>query len=106
MSEKYGDFSPLIIGRPKITINKTFSMVNIHEKYFSSYDIFLSSVLVYFNFKIEILDKSDKQKVKFIFLREQGLDEMAQKYWAHELRVEPQAFAATLKSLKNRIYSD
>lgn len=76
------------------------------EKYFSTYDIFLSSTLVTLGFKIEALDKQNKQKVEFCFIRENGLDETIQMYWARELRVEPQSFSANLKSLKNRIYSN
>lgn len=77
-----------------------------YKNYFATYDIFLSSTLFTLGFKIETLDKQNKQKVEFYFLREKGLDEAIQSYWARELRVEPQAFAANLKSLKNRIYSD
>lgn len=78
----------------------------LHEKYFSTYDIFLSSTLVTLGFKIESLDKQNKQKVEFCFIREKELDETIQMYWARELRIEPQSFSANLKSLKNRIYSD
>ncbi len=77
-----------------------------NERYFSTYDIFLCSTLVTLGFKIEALDKHNKQRVEFCFNRGQQLDEAVQMYWAREVRLEPQAFAANLKSLKNRIYSD
>lgn len=80
-------------------------MPSTYEKYFTTYCIFLSSTLVTLGFRIDSLNKQNKQKVEFCFQREQGLDEAVQGYWARELRVEPQAFAANLKSIKNRLYS-
>lgn len=81
-------------------------MSDIHQNHFTTYDIFLSSTLVTLGFKVEALDKKNRRKVEFFFLRENGIDEAIQGYWARSLRIEPQAFAASLKSLKNRIYSD
>jgi len=81
-------------------------MVNVHEKYFTTFDIFLGSTILTLGFRIEALNRQNKQKVEFYVLREEGLDALVQKYWARELLVEPQAFAANLKNLKNRIYSD
>lgn len=76
-----------------------------YEKYFATHDIFLSSALITLGFKIEVLDKSNPQKVEFCFHRERGLDKAVQAYWALELQLEPQAFSSNLKNLKNRIYS-
>jgi hypothetical protein len=75
------------------------------QNYFITYDLFLSSTLVTLGFRIDSLGKQDKQKVSFYFQRERGLDEAVQSYWAKSLLVEPQAFAANLKMVKNRIYS-
>lgn len=80
--------------------------MDTYPNHFTTHDIFLSSTLATLGFKIEALDKENKQRVEFCFQREKSLDEAIQGYWARELRVEPQAFAANLKSLKNRIYSD
>lgn len=76
------------------------------EKYFTTYDIFLSSVLVSLGFKIEALDRTNKKRIEFCFQRGKGLDKAIKSYWANELRIEPQFFSANLKNLKNRIYSN
>ncbi len=88
-----------------ITINP-LSMSNVCTSYYTTHDIFLSSALVTLGFRIEALDKYNKQKVEFCFTRSKALDEAVKMYWALEHRLEPQAFSANLKSLKNRIYSD
>lgn len=80
-------------------------MNNQFEKHFTTHDIFLSSALITLGFKIDLLDKNNPQKVEFCFLREKGLDKAIQAYWGMELQLEPQAFSASLKNLKSRIYS-
>lgn len=77
-----------------------------HEKYFTTYDIFLASTLESMGFKIVALDKKNPKKVEFCFQHAKGLDEAAHAYWLHELRLDPQIVTSNLKSLKNRLYSD
>lgn len=73
---------------------------------FTTFDLFLSSCLLTLgDFKLMALDRSNPHKVEFCFLRSPGLDEAVQRYWTKDLLVEPQAFSANLKFLKNRIYS-
>lgn len=76
------------------------------ESIFSTYDLFLSSVLLSLNFELEAIDKGDSRKVEFCFRRSSEMDTAIQAYWAKQLSVEPQALFANLKMLKNRIYSN
>lgn len=76
------------------------------ESIFPTYDIFLSATLLTLGFELEALDKTDARKVEFCFRRLPEMDTAIQRYWSKQLSVEPQAFSANLKMLKNRIYSD
>ncbi|MBI2196126.1 hypothetical protein HYU45_00775 [Candidatus Daviesbacteria bacterium] len=73
---------------------------------FATYDIGLSSVLLSLGFALDSLDKTNPQKVQFIFQKNKGLAEAIQAYWAKRLTLEPQTLLANLKLLKNRLYSD
>lgn len=76
------------------------------NNYFSTQDLGLSAALVTSSFPIDHLDKSDLSKIKFVFVREEGLDEIVQLYWANELKLSLLAYFNNLKMLKNRIYSN
>lgn len=84
-----------------MSISKDFS-----HNLFATYDIGLSSVLLSLGFALDSLDKTNPQKVQFIFQRNESLDEAIQLYWAKKLTLEPQILLANLKLLKNRLYSD
>ncbi|MFC1810736.1 DUF5659 domain-containing protein [Patescibacteria group bacterium] len=72
---------------------------------FITHDAYLASVLLSEGFVIDSMDKTNLNKVSFIFNRETALDDVIQAYWAKELKVEPQMLFANYKQIKNRIYS-
>jgi hypothetical protein len=74
--------------------------------YFITSDLNLSAVLVTSNFPLEKIDKENSKKVSFYFARSNKLQEIVDRYWRLELRIEPQDLFHNLKSLKNRIYSN
>ncbi|MFH1533332.1 MAG: hypothetical protein ABID64_00150 [Nitrospirota bacterium] len=76
------------------------------NKFFETYDIFLSSTLVSLDFSLYRLDRKGGKRVKFLFERKEGLDEAIQGFWGRRLNIEPQILFASLKMLKSRIYSN
>lgn len=76
------------------------------NKFFENSDLGLSAALVTASYPIDHLDKSDPSKIKFVFVRDEGMDEVIQLYWANQLKLSLLAYFNNLKMLKNRIYSD
>ena len=76
------------------------------NKYFETSDLGLSAALITASYPVDHLDKHDSSKVKFIFSRDDGMDDVIQLYWANELKLSLLAYFNNLKMLKNRIYSD
>jgi len=71
---------------------------------FETSDLGLANTIYYFNFPIEAINRTEKKAI-FLFLRDRDLDILIQKYWKHELFVEPVAFLNCLKEVKCRIYN-
>lgn len=76
------------------------------DLYFSTPDIGLASVLISLSFKLDAFDRTNPQKVLFIFQREQGIDEAIQGFWQKTLLLEPQILLLNLRVLKNRLNSE
>lgn len=76
------------------------------NKYFETSDLGLAAALVTATYPVEHLDKHDSSKVKFVFSRDDGMDEVIQNYWNNQLTLPLLTFFNNLKMLKNRIYSD
>lgn len=76
------------------------------NKYFECRDLGLAAALVTASYPIDHLDRHDSSKVKFVFSRDDGMDDVIQLYWANELKLSLLAYFNNLKMLKNRIYSD
>jgi len=73
----------------------------------STYDLSLASALKEKGFVIARLDRdSHPHKIKFIFKPAKGIKEAEQKYWADRMVVNPRTYSDTVKSIKNRIYSN
>lgn len=72
--------------------------------FFGTTDINLHSTLTLYGYKTEAIDKTDPSKAVFYTKRDSALDGLIQQYFAHELRVEPLAFATMLKEIKTRLY--
>ena len=72
--------------------------------FFGTTDINLHAALRYYGYPTEAIDKSDTNRAVFYVKRNSELDGLIQRYFAHELVVEPLAFATILKELKTRLY--
>jgi len=71
--------------------------------FYRTSDLALATVISLF-YPIEAIDKQDTRRAYFIFKREEGLDELIEKYWRGELRVEPKMFFNQIRVLKVRLY--
>ena len=64
-----------------------------------------ATILAVSGINLDSLDRSDPERIRFVFCREEGLDQLLESYWRKELRVEPISFAMAQKYLKNQIYN-
>lgn len=75
------------------------------EKYFTTFDLNLSAVLVSENFTLEKIEKPDGGKALFYFKKSNELFKVIDRYWKNQLQISPQLLFTSLKSIKNRLYS-
>lgn len=74
--------------------------------YFKHTDISLIATLCCYGYQVEAVDKQKPSKVIFLIKRDEQLDDLIQKYWTHQLQVDPMSYFNFLKELKTRIYSE
>jgi hypothetical protein len=72
-------------------------------KYFETSDFQLGSTLLSLGYKFEALDSADLSRLKFCFIRDDGLDEAVQAFWRGDIRVEPKIFCYSQKIIRNRM---
>jgi len=72
--------------------------------YFQSSDLSLVTTISLFH-PIDSIDRSNPQRIVFIFKRERSLDDLIKAYWNEQLTVKPQKFFSQLSLIKTRIYS-
>jgi hypothetical protein len=73
--------------------------------YFTTYDIYLSTVLLTFGEQLAEIQRNPSGKSLFCFHKRDSLDFLVKKYWAQELKVCPQDLFYSFKQIKNRLYS-
>lgn len=78
-------------------------MKNLTNIYVTT-DIGHASALLCVGYELKGLDKEDPQKIKFILLRKEGLDESINSYWNDALIVSARTFFENLRMLKTRIF--
>ena len=75
------------------------------DDYFQSSDIALCAALCCYGYRIETIDKQNPRKAIFFIKKDEKLDDLIQKYWAHQLQAEAMGYFNFLKEIKARIYS-
>lgn len=75
------------------------------NQYFETTDLGLGTTIVTLGFTLDSLDRSNPSRVRFIFRKQDGLDEVVRAYWQKELAVEPLSYFNNIRLMKNRIYS-
>jgi len=73
---------------------------------FETTDLGLASACVSTGYPISHLDKSNPNRVTFVFKRDPGLDDVIQQYWANQLQVSALLYFQTMRAIKTRIYQE
>jgi len=58
------------------------------------------------HYPIDSIDKTNSQRIIFLFKRNQSLDKLIEAYWRRELKVEPQLYFNQLKTIKSRLRNE
>lgn len=78
----------------------------MNKNKFSTFDLGLATVLITLNYELLELDKSNPKKVKFVFKREENIEQVITDYFNDKLKLPAQTLFNNQKNLKNRIYSN
>jgi len=73
---------------------------------FTTYDLGVSTALLCADFELLSVDKADPRKALFIFKKEDGIEDVADRYFSDRLEVKARSFFDHLKALKNKLYSE
>lgn len=74
---------------------------------FTTYDLGVSTALLCAGFQLLSVDKNDNpRKALFIFQKEDGIEDVADRYFSDRLEVKARSFFDNLKALKNQLYSE
>jgi len=77
-----------------------------NEDYYSTSDLALATAISLF-INIDHIDKANVKKVKFFFPRKNDkvdIEDLIDKYWKKQLRVEPSQYFYQIRTIKNLIY--
>ena len=73
---------------------------------FQTQELALAAALVAWNFPLDSVDKTNKNKATFIFLRSSDLDTAIQSFWNNEGQVSPKTYFYALREVKSRIHGE
>ena len=77
-----------------------------HTAVLTTFDLGAAAALAHIGGEILALDRENPRKIKFVFQRNELIDEAMKEYWSGTLSVGARGFFDTIKMLKNRIYSE
>ena len=74
---------------------------------FTTYDLGVSTALLCAGFELLSVDKgANPRKALFIFKKEEGIEDVTDRYFSDRLDVKARSFFDHLKALKNKLYSE
>ena len=73
---------------------------------FTTYDLGVSTALLCAGFVLLSVDKENPRKALFIFQKDDGIEDVADRYFSDRLEVKARSFFDNLKALKNQLYSE
>jgi hypothetical protein len=73
---------------------------------FTTYDLGVSTALLCAGFQLLSVDKENVRKALFIFKKDDGIEDVADRYFSNRLEVKARSFFDNLKALKNQLYSE
>lgn len=74
-------------------------------EYYSTSDLSLATTISLW-FPLDLVDKSNPSKALFLFVRDNELDQLIERYWRGDVLVEPKTYFSQLKNLKSRLYGE
>ena len=77
-----------------------------YNQYLYTFDLGAATSLVSAGYELVSLDKTNPRKVRFVFRRETGIEDIVDNYWDDRLEVKARTYFDNLKMLKNRLYSE
>jgi hypothetical protein len=83
-----------------------YSQLDDPSVVFTTYDLGVSTALLCADFELLSVDKADPRKALFIFKKEDGIEDIADRYFSDRLEVKARSFFDHLKALKNKLYSE
>ena len=78
----------------------------VDSEFLKTFDLGASAALVCAGFELVDIDKTNRRKALFIFQRADGIEDVIDQYWSDRLDGKLRKYFDTVKSLKNRLYSD
>ena len=73
---------------------------------FTTYDLGCSTALLCADFELLTVKKNNPRKALFVFRKQSGIEEIANKYFANKLKVKARSYFDNLKALKNKLYGN
>ena len=73
---------------------------------FTTYDLGVSTALLCAGFQLLSMDKKNVRKALFVFKKDDGIEDVADRYFSDRLEVKARSFFDHLKALKNKLYSE
>jgi hypothetical protein len=67
-------------------------------------DLLKISTLLYFDHKLETIEKNKNSNVSFGVIRQSNTDQVLEKFYKNELKVEPNKFNYIMRDLKRKVF--
>jgi len=77
---------------------------NLNNNYiYRSADLALCAMIFLYK-PLAGIDKQNPRRAEFLFERSQELNDLVERFWRRELKVDPRAYFDALRSIKARLY--
>jgi hypothetical protein len=76
------------------------------ESRFSTFDLGLAAALVTLGHDLAEIDKTNRAKARFVFVRQTTISADVESYWRGDLVMSARYLLEAQKMIKNRLYSD
>ena len=83
-----------------MTLNK-----RIPANHFQTPDLALCAALCCFGYQIERIEKNG-QRAFFSIIKDEKIDELINKFWGHQLKIDPLKYFNSTKEIKARIFNE
>lgn len=78
--------------------------MKMKKEFFETSDFYCAVTLCALGFTLDCIDKTTPSRAIFVLQRARGMDEAIQRYWSHDLAIDPLILFATQKEIKSRLY--